>query len=288
MKRIMGCLSFPGRLLAGIVLLDPRLSATLGGLALVLGLAAWGGHAVTREVGAAPEFDVAKAPLSLVEIPPWLDPAILGDLHRRHLAGLQARLTDADAAGTVGLALAASPWVREVVAVDLDATPRVRLDLAFREPVAAVPWGRGVGFVDRDGVLLPRQFYRPEALAKPAMLGVRGAPPRQAGLVWKDPGLQAGLEVLRRFREDPAVSGNPAAGLESIDVSNVGEKRADLPEVVCLTRRHLRLNFSVSGRTGRPTLEEQLERFRRVLDIDKDLVLARSYVDLRFERPVGS
>ena len=288
MKKVTGFFAFLGRLAAGIVLLNPRLSATLGGLSLVLCLAAWGGHAVTKGVGAGPAFAVAKAPISLAAIPSWLDPAVLGDLHRRHLASLPARLTDADAAEKVGLALATSPWVREVVSVDLDATPRVCLDLAFREPVAAVPWGRGVGFVDRDGVLLPRQFYRPEALAKPVLRGVRTAPPRQAGLPWKDPGLQAGLEVLSRFREDPAVRGNPAAALESIDVTNVGEKRPELPEVVCLTRRHLRLNFSVSGRMGRPTLEEQLGRFRQVLLIDRDLALARSYVDLRFERPVGS
>jgi hypothetical protein len=288
MKKALGCFSFLGRLLAGIVLLDPRLSVTLGGVSLVLGLAVWGGNAVTRSVGADPAFSVAKAPLSLAALPPYLDPGILGDLHRRHLASLPTRLTDADAAGTLGRALAASPWVREVLSVDLDATPQIRLDIVFREPAAAVPWGRGIGTVDQDGVLLPRQFYRPEALARPAMLGVRGAPPRQAGLIWKDPGLQAGLEILRRFRDAPTVRGNPAASLESIDVSNVGERQADLPEVVCLTRRHLRLNFSVSGRMGRPTLEEQLARFRQVLLIDRDLAMARRYVDLRFDRPVGS
>ena len=103
-----------------------------------------------------------------------------------------------------------------------------------------------------------------------------------------DPGLKAGLEVLGRFRSDDALKTNPSAALATVDVSNLGEKRGDLPEIVCTTRQRLALRFSMCGKPGRPDLDEQIGRLHQVLGVDGRLALARNYVDLRFDRPVGS
>lgn len=270
-------------------LLRARLTWIAAGILLALGLFAWGVRAVGRTVASEPGYALARAPFAMAQLPGYLSPAILGDLHRTHIAPLAGSAVDRDAAARVGAALASSPWVRSVASVEIDAEPRVSVALEFREPVARVAWGRGTGLVDAEGILLPSGHYRPESVsAVPLVVGVRKAPPARAGQAWADPGLEAGLEILGRFRSEVPIRNNPAAALATLDVSNVGERKGELPEVVCMTRRRLALRFSMCGRPGRPELDEQVARFKQVLAVDTRLELPRSYVDLRFSRPVGS
>ena len=282
LKRWIGGLFF-------LLTFRPKVTAIAALAAAVLGLGLWGERALTRTVAAEPGYALAKAPFSMTALPAYLAPGILGDLHRAHVAALSGSVVDRDAAAQVGEALASSPWVRRVASVEIDTAPKITVTLEFREPVARVAWGSGAGLVDAEGVLLPRGYYRPEAAAEaPLVVGVRQAPPAKAGGVWKDPGLMAGLEILGRFHSDGVLQASPSAGLATVDVSNAGEKQGDLPEIVCLTRRRLALRFSACGKPGRPDLDEQIGRLHQVLGADPRLSLARNYVDLRFDRPVGS
>ena len=274
---------------AFLVMARPKASAVVAAVAAALGLCLWGGHAVTRAVASEPGYALAKAPFTLSGLPGCLEPAILGELHRTHVAPLSGSVVDRDAAARVGLALASSPWVKRVCSVEIDTTPAVRAALEFREPAARVAWGRGIALVDAEGTLLPLGRYRAEATAAtPLVVGVRKAPPGKAGEAWKDPGLLDALEILGRFRGDDVLKASPSAELAVVDVSNAGERRGDLPEIVCTTRRRLALRFSMCGKPGRPDLDEQIGRLQKVLSVDRGLALARSYVDLRFPRPVGS
>ena len=262
-----------------------HLGVVLGGAVLLsAALVLWAGKALRSSVASEPAFALARAPFySVGKLPACLEPGVWKTLHKGCVAPLPARALDSDAATLLGRALEKSPWVREVRSVDVDATPKVRVDLVFREPVATVPWGGSLGYVDQEGVLLPRGHYRLTSLALPRIVGIRKGPPAAAGQLWADPGLKSGLAVLQGL---PA--GNPATALDLIDVTNVGELKPGLPEVVCRTRRGIRLHFSVSGKPGRPTLEEQMGRLGEVLKVDRDLTLPRQYVELRFGRPVGS
>lgn len=288
LKKLWIPLAFVGGLLVLLVARNPKASLKLAGAALAMLLVGWGASALNRTVSAAPEFAASRAAFAVAAVPPSIQSGIVASLHKTHVAPLGTRILGPDAAREVGESLAKSPWVRRVASVDLDASPSVKVDLVFREPVAAVAWGRSVGYVDEEGILLPTPFYRLQELACPVIVGVKAKPPARAGELWKDEGLTAGLDVLKRFRTDPELKAAPAAGLQTIDVANVGEKRPDQPEIVCLTRGRLALRFSVSRKMGRPSLDEQLGRMRQVLRIDRNLALPKSYVDLRFDRPVGA
>ncbi len=297
MKKILGGMGKGGAFLAALVglalafllLRNKKASLTVGGVALGLGLLLWGGHSVERAVGREEGLALSRAPLSVDELPAWMDPKGIAEIHRRYIAPLPGGVTDRDAAARVAASLAQAPWIRSVDSVSLR-TDAVALCLSFRQPVARVAWGSGSGWVDEDGILLPKAFYRLPSVASstPLITGVRHAPPKAAGACWEDPGLQAALEILRRVRSEEGIGSSRASDLQTIDVGNLGERRGDQPELVCMTRSRLALRFSVSGRPGRPSLDEQFGRLRQVVSVDPQLALARSYVDLRFDRPVGS
>lgn len=273
--------------LAALVMKRPRVSLALASAALLLGLAGWGAASATRAVASEPGFRIANAPFSVSGVPAWLDRRMPDALHRAHVAPLEGGVLDRGAAATVARALAASPWVARVESVDLEtAPPRILVRLAFREPVARVAWKGAEGWVDAEGVFLPRRHYRLE-VDLPLIVGVRKGPPRWAGAPWQDAGLRAGLAVLARFRTEEGLQGNLATALDTIDVGNLGERQGSRPEVVCMTRQGLALRFSAGARPGRATLDEQIGRLRQVLSVDRGLVLPRSYVDLRFGRPAG-
>ena len=277
-----------GLILAFLLLRNKKVTGIVAGVAAAVSLLLWGGRAVGRSVGREPEMALARAPLSLEELPPWIAPELMPQLHRLCIAPLPGGVTDREAARQVAESLARAPWIRSVESVSLRTDPKISLKIAFRKPAARVAWGSGSGWVDEDGILLPKAYYRLTPAAGPLITGVRVAPPKAAGARWEDPGLLAALGVLKRVRSEEGIASTRAADLETIAVDNLGERKADQPEMVCMTRSKLALRFSVSGKPGRPTLEEQMGRLKQVVSVDPQLALPKRYVDLRFDRPVGA
>ncbi len=296
MKKLLGGIGKGGAFLAGglglalafLLLRNRKASAIVAGVAAGLGLLLWAGHSVERAVGCEPRLALARAPLSLEAFPAWMDPALMTEMHRRYIAPLGGGVTDRDAAARLAGSLALAPWIRSVDSVSLGMEPRISLAISFRKPVARVSWGSGSGWVDADGILLPKAYYRLPAASVPLIAGVRVAPPRAPGTRWEDPGLLKTLEVMHRIRSEEGLCASRALDFESIDVGNLGERKGDQAELVCMTRSRLALRFSVSGKPGRPTLDEQIGRLRQVVSVDPRLALPKRYVDLRFDRPVGA
>src|SRR6266511_1521038 len=94
--------------------------------------------------------DVECAPPPGMERAAFLDEVqYLGSLPE-HL-----RLLDEDLAGRLIEAFARHPWVRKVERVEVAPPGQVRVHLAYRTPVLAVPLAGQVRAVDADGILLP-------------------------------------------------------------------------------------------------------------------------------------
>jgi hypothetical protein len=203
----------------------------------------WGGGLLfAAAVGAAGVGVVALEPrakalssgpvrLEWVNLPMWLsDPAQAAFLRQRERdAALneQDTIHDPSLCRTVGERLAASPWIASVKRVQAVADGRLRVEAAFRTPVAMVSFAGMAYLVDRDGVRLPLQAPADQVDRRDWLViaGVRAGVP-QVGQPWPGDDLAAGLKLVT-FLLNEQVAGRMSFRplLRGVDVSNVGLRR---------------------------------------------------------------
>jgi hypothetical protein len=110
------------------------------------------------------------------------------------------------------------------------------VQVEYRKPWLAVKRENGYVVLDDDRVRLPGSWVDPAVCRIPIPLtGVLTSPP-EAGEVWSDPAVSAGLEMARLAAAEPALR---YLRIREIDVSNVGgrvdPRRPDL-SLVCANR----------------------------------------------------
>jgi hypothetical protein len=125
-------------------------------------------------------------------------------------------------------AFAAHPWVEEVRRVEVMPDRHVRVELAFRTPILAVPTRAQGGAVvyraaDAYGVLLPRSTA--DASFQPRLAGDLPRPPGRAGTVWDDARVQTAVRTavyLRPYREKLGIDRFEFAGDDLVVLSRQG------------------------------------------------------------------
>jgi len=118
----------------------------------------------------------------------------------QYLARLPDRLPalDEDSPARLADAFAHHPWVEKVEEVRIIPPDRVRVRLAFRVPVLAVPQPGGPRAVDAHGILLPSSAPT-EGL--PVFRGSAAPPAGVAGEPWGDPAVTAAAAAGQEHAE---------------------------------------------------------------------------------------
>jgi hypothetical protein len=100
-------------------------------------------------------------------------------------------LLDPDTVDRITTAFSSNPWVEQVIRVT-PLSKNLRVELAFRQPVLAVPIHGRLRAVDARGILLPERAVRDDL---PQFSGEVRVQPAGPGKVWADPRLTAGARV---------------------------------------------------------------------------------------------
>lgn len=121
---------------------------------------AWDKYAINLERD--PRYQVTSEQIEVTPQPVWIHADVKAEVIRDgSLADL--KLTDAKLAERVGQAFAMHSWVAKVVRVEKQYPSRVKVELEYRSPIAAVEVAgegtAGLLFVDASGVLLPSQDF---------------------------------------------------------------------------------------------------------------------------------
>jgi hypothetical protein len=113
----------------------------------------------------------------------------------RYLTGLpaQMRLLNDDLPAQLASAFARHPWVEQVEEVAVTPPRLVRVRLAFRRPVLAVPYAGQLRAVDRHGVLLPATAPTD---GLPVFDGQAHPPNGPAGTRWGDEAVEGAARGL--------------------------------------------------------------------------------------------
>jgi hypothetical protein len=182
------------------------------------------------------QYRITPESVSLSPSPPWIrvsdvrfealrDAGLLGADPNTSLSILDGpdRLEQ-----RLATALRFHPWVRSVGAIRKAPPNRVRVEVEYRRPLAAVLGPGALLPIDADGVLLPSVDLKPEELswlpridARPALAEVAPTPPA-VGQRWADPRLLGGVALVAAF-------GAEWGALHLLDVTPAGaaEVRGD-------------------------------------------------------------
>jgi hypothetical protein len=231
-----------GRRAAKAVLLLLAVGAAAAGLA-------YGFFRLGALVQGHPEYLVRRSDLVIVRMPAWIPPDARAELDIARLDPALPEvfsLLDPALCKRLAACYARSVWVERVeriVKSDPRADPRRRLlvHLRFRRPLAFVSRPDGFVLVDDQAVRLPGLHREPRLpgagpdggdLDLLVITGVGSSPPAP-GLVWPEPGLQAGLRIV-----DGLHARRERLHLRTVDVSNVGRRRDPLASEVLLYTAH--------------------------------------------------
>jgi hypothetical protein len=175
-----------------------QLAAPLAVAALLLAGAVELGRRARQELRPSPRHTLPFASIDCTPPAPLSREDFLGEV--QYLAGLpdQLNLLDERLGERLARAFAGHPWVRGVQRLDLTAAPGVRVRLAYRTPVLAVPRGGAPRAVDADGVLLPATAA---TAGLPAFRGRVERPNGPEGAVWNDPALLAAARTAAFLSE---------------------------------------------------------------------------------------
>jgi hypothetical protein len=138
------------------------LSALIIGAALsaaIYGWNRWGNLAV-----GAPEYVLTPEQIEITPRPAWIHADVKAEVVRS-AALTRVDLLDRNLVERIAHAFALHPWVAKVVRVEKRNPARVRVELVYRRPVAAVEIANrgdaGLLFVDENSVLLPSGDFAP-------------------------------------------------------------------------------------------------------------------------------
>jgi hypothetical protein len=164
----------------GLVLTAAVVLAAVGGARY--GWRRWGeAHAQASDYVITPEK------ISLTPLPAWIRCDLKGEVLRTaSLAKLNLR--EAQLVEHIAQAFSLHPWVAKVLRVSKRYPAEIRVDLAYRQPVAVVklnmPDERGLLFIDAEGVLLPSDFAPSEAKNYLRILAAGETPAGVYGTPW--------------------------------------------------------------------------------------------------------
>jgi hypothetical protein len=151
-----------------------------------------GGWFVTKEkINQQPEYQLAADKITVPERPPWVPDDFVKNV--LHASGLDTdgSLFDKEIMRKLLQAFAADAWVEEVQRVELRYPSGAAVQLAYRSPIALVEVnGKGAFPVDRNGVLLPTDFFLNLSPEKRddflKIQNIRSMPLGAAGTLWGD------------------------------------------------------------------------------------------------------
>jgi hypothetical protein len=199
-------------------------------LLLIGGIAAAGFFVASLE-SKAKEVSQREVKLQWVNLPMWLsDPAQAPFLKQRELeAGLSEAdsIHDPELCRRVGERLAASPWIAAIRSVQAVSNGELRVEAAFRMPLALIE-NKGMAYlVDTAGVRLPLQMPADQVNRRDWLVitGATGRVP-QVGLPWPGDDVAEGLKLVEYLlREQIAGRLSFRPILRGVDVANVGLRR---------------------------------------------------------------
>jgi hypothetical protein len=174
-------------------------------------------------------------------------------------------MMDEETTEWIGRAFLGNPWVKEVISVERIFPDQIRVRFEYREPVAAVKTSQGWIVVDGNRVRLPGVWKtRPPCELETDIVGLHRAP--EAGKVWDDPALDAGMELARYASMEPVLSSVQVA---AIDVSNFDGRIDSLRSEMALSTKSGCVIYwgrpPSTDKYGELTQEEKVENLRLVL-----------------------
>ncbi|MBI3461658.1 MAG: hypothetical protein HY000_01155 [Planctomycetes bacterium] len=235
---------------------------TLAVAIVTLALAAGGfklSQIARAQVQQQERFRVSLASVELSPLPVWIHGDLLGEV--KFLSGLPDTVNtlEPNLAERLRSAFALHPWVCEVLEVRITQPATIRVQLAYREPVAVVRTARSLEPVDREGVLLPAAgFPNPEVYL--TVSGVRSTPTGPAGTRWDDSAVGAAARVA-----EAVTPHHRTLGLTTLDVSRYRPNAAAASQIYLLTEQGTRVKW---GRPdpdypGEVSTEDKLDRLRQ-------------------------
>lgn len=134
-----------------------------------------------------PEFQFATNEMHITPPNRWVPAALVEQVIAQ--AGLPETVSLLDDAlvEDVARALAAHPWVAQVIRIRKSREAGIEAELAYRTPVMMVETKRGIYPVDGDGVLLPPADFTATDISRlPLVRNIQTPPDGPAGTLWGD------------------------------------------------------------------------------------------------------
>lgn len=266
----------------------------LATLLLALLAIAWFLYSLQRHVDAAAFTQVELGAVRVDSGPGWVD-ARWPDWLRARLAQLPPLAADDEGApDAVRTALEELPFVAEIGPVRVLWPDGLRIDVRWREPLAAVRVGSAFALVSSEGVVLPGEWSAPPA-REFGFFPVIGAPSAARAEVFSGAWLEAdvwhdGLSVARALNSWLGADDWLRAGRIVIDAQRARQASVDEPGVVLWLEGGRRAYFGRSPNLNEPG---KLPPERKCASLSRALRLLDSgpsyfdweLVDLRWDRP---
>jgi hypothetical protein len=134
-----------------------------------------------------PEFLIPLERIEVTQPPKWVPTDLVRQVVDAAHLSRDLSVLDPRTLPEVAAAFEVHPWVDHVDRVVARSPPGLRVDLAYRIPVAMIRVQGGVYPVDREGTLLPPDdFSLKDAEGFPLVSGVKSMPHGPAGTPWGD------------------------------------------------------------------------------------------------------
>ena len=159
----------------------------------------------------------------------WAPPDLVKRCCQRAGLPTQLSLLDETLAERVARAFKAEPWIYRLNSVQIERSGTIKIDCAYRNPVAMIETPSGLYPIDREGVLLPPEdFSAAEALRFPLIRNVASQPQGIAGQPWGDPVIKSAAKLAEILVPDHDLERHwNRLHLRSIDVASVDPKSGD-------------------------------------------------------------
>lgn len=181
-----------------------------------------------------PEFLIPLERIEVTQPPKWVPADLVRQVFDAAHLSRDLSVLDPRTLPEVAEAFGFHPWVDHVDRVVTRSPPGLKVELAYRVPVAMIRVSGGVYPVDREGVLLPPDdFSLKDAEGFPLVSGVKSNPQGPAGSAWGDPLV---LEAARLAETLTPVW--KRLGLERIASPAAQSPDLGLPETAWLVQAH--------------------------------------------------
>jgi hypothetical protein len=252
-------------------------------------------HACRQSV----ELDYPPYPPKVVLInrPPWMTDALANQIIDSAQPIRARSAFDRQILIDTANALAASPWVREVISVRRVYTDApgdtLAADCVFRVPTALVKWQDYYWLVDGEGYKMPEQYTAAQArqvmfapdgkLRLRVIIGVTH-PPVESGKLWPGDDLSSGLQLVKLLW-----GLSYAEEIWAVDVTNAGGRRdSNAAQLVLDTK------YGTTVRWGRPPnatdyfveapTSQKLSNLAAVYDQMHRIDGGQPWLDVRFDK----